>query len=114
MPQMPRENAVKFFSLLFRGKHHIPGGEQGVKPIPGGWYVNAWDELSTFDNDQLTALVFLAHDKAVRVLISQSGPRRVKIVIFQRQRGGDSYDRHPTLEEAVEQWRKRVGTEGIV
>lgn len=111
---MSKENAVSFFATLFGGEHHIPGGTKGVKPFGDGWCVNGSFDLATFDGNLMTELVFLAHDKAVRAEIQGSGPKRLNIAIFQRVREGRMYDRHPTLEEAVEQWRKRVGTEGVL
>lgn len=105
---MSKEAAVQFFACLFCGEHHIPphGGPDGVKPFGEGWCVNTWENLATFDGNLLTELVFLAHDKAVRAEVKQGGPYKVKICIWQRAREGRLYDRHPTLEQAVAEWRK--------
>lgn len=102
-----REEAEAFFVEFYRGKHHIPGGE--VKHSDKhGWCVNHYGDLSTWDFDMLTRLVFLAHDRCVRVSIDSSGPRMVRIIVHQRRyREGDISRRHPTLEQAVEAWRKR-------
>ena len=104
--EMTREAAEDFFSALYGGKHHIPRG--GLHEFGLGWSVNHYGDLSTFDFDKLTCLVFLAHDRAVRVEVSNSGPRMVKISIWQRKRDGQHmYDRHPTIEEALARWRER-------
>ena len=104
MMHMEKQDAIDFFSTLYRGEHHIPAG--GIKPFGQGWSVNHYSSLATFDFDELTRLVFLAHDRAVRVEIMQGGPRAVKIAIFQRQRTGDNaWQRHPTIDEALTMWR---------
>ena len=101
--QMPYEEAEEFFSELYLGKHHFPSK---IKPYGQGWHINHWGDLSTFDFDTLTRLVFLAHDSCTRVEISQGGPRAVKIAIWKRQRTGSIYERHPTIEDALKTWRK--------
>jgi hypothetical protein len=103
-PDVTKEQAVSFFAELFGGEHHIPNG---LKPYGSGWKVSCYGDLSTFDFDRLTRLVFLAHDRCVRAVVEQSGPRMVGIVIWQRaKREGSICERHPTIEQALEMWRK--------
>ena len=113
--ELLEQDATEFFSELYGGKHHIPRG--GLHSFGCGWSVNHYGDLSTFDFDALTRLVFLAHDKAIRVEVSNSGPRMVKISIWRRVRNGEMWARHPTIEQALELWRKYhplvlVSTEG--
>ena len=99
------EDAEDFFSEIYFGKHHLPGK---LKPYGEGWCVNHYGELATFDFDMLTRIVFLAHDRCMRVSIENSGPRMVKIVLWQRAgRKGSIYERHPTIEDSLEVWRKK-------
>ena len=102
---MTLEEAEDFFSEFYLGKHHIPSK---IHAFGNGWNVNQYGSLSTYDFDGLTRLVFLAHDKCIRVGIGSSGPGTIKIIIYKRKnRDGDhQYDRHPTIETALEQWRK--------
>lgn len=101
------EEATDFFSALFRGHHHIP--RKGIVPVRhsggAGWCVNTCEDLSTFDSDMLTRLVFMAHDCCYRASVLHSGPGLVKIAIWKRQREGGLCDRHPILESAVKDWR---------
>ena len=113
MNQMPREDAVRFFSDLFCGQHHIPApgheGEHGVREWGLGWYVNAHAGagFATYDFDKLTRFVLLCHDRCVRGEIAPAGPVRIRLMIHQRERGtGSIMSQHPTIEEAVERWRK--------
>lgn len=99
------EVAEDFFSVLYHGKHHIPGK---IRPFGQGWHVNHYGDLSTFDFDTLTRLVFLSHDYCIRSKIQQSGPRMVKICIWQREsREGAISNRHPTIETALSTWREK-------
>lgn len=100
------EEAEHFFSTFFLGKHHIP--RSGIKPYGSGWCVNCFDNLSTFDDDKLTRLVFLAHDMCFRASIRTGGPpNRIKIAIWKRGgRIGRMYERHPTISEALRMWTK--------
>ena len=104
-PELTKEEAIDFFAELYGGKHHIPRG--GVKDFGCGFSVNHYGDLSTFDFDKLTRLVFLAHDRCIRVEVSNSGPRMVKISIWKRHgREGDMWYRHPTIEQALALWRR--------
>jgi len=110
--EMAKEEAVEFFSILYYGEHHIPAkghcGAHGVKEFGyGSWFVNHRGDIATYDYDFLTRMVFLAHDKCYRASVQQAGPRTIKIVVFKRSgREGDMAERHPTIEQALAQWRK--------
>jgi hypothetical protein len=113
MSDMPKVEAVSFFSELYFGEHHIPArgccGAHGVKEFgPGSWYVNHSGDIATYDYDFLTRLVFLAHDKCIRASVQNSGPRLIKIVIWKRDgRTGRMAEGHPTIETALGKWRER-------
>lgn len=107
--ELKREEAEDFFATFYRGKHHIPG--ERVREEGPAFYVNhpaTGPGLSSFDYDDLTRLVFLAHDRAIRVAITASNPRHVRILIAgQRTRPpGDMALVHPTIEQALDKWRK--------
>ena len=66
--------------------------------------------LATFDFDELTGLVILAHDQCVRVQIDAVAPRLMSIAMHQRhKRDGGMNERHPTMEQAIEYARGRAG-----
>ena len=112
--RLTREDAVAFFSALFRGEHHIPNGsrrgDDGVTPHGLGWCViDDGTNWATFDFNELTRLVFLAHDRCLRVEVTPARNGKLKIAIWRREREGAQSRRHPTLEKAVEAWRATEG-----
>ena len=90
---------------LVGGFHHLEGkikdfGLTGVR-------TSLYSDVSTFDSDRLTRLVFLAHDRCIRASVVSSGPRRIGIELFKRHaREGSTSKRHPTIEQALALWRK--------
>ncbi|NDY89775.1 hypothetical protein [Ideonella livida] len=91
---------------VFHGEHHAP---ERIYAFGRGIKCHAESHrLSTFDFDYLTRLVVLAHDACVRVEVVSSGPGRIGLVLHKRAgRTGSSYDRHPTMEEAIERVRPK-------
>lgn len=97
---MDKAAATAFFSLFYGGQHYLPGE---VKEYGHGWCINdRYARLSTYDFNGLTKLVLMAHKYAVRVDIQPSGPKMIKICIWQRKREGSFSERHPTIETAIQ------------
>lgn len=69
-------------------------------------FVLNWRSLSTTDNNLLTGLVILCHDRAIRCEISARSSKGIELIFHQRSRGGGISQRHPTMEEAIERFRK--------
>lgn len=58
--------------------------------------------LATFDFDELTRLVVLCHDRLIRMQVRAAAPRYLKLEFSQRkERHGDKFSRHPTIEDAI-------------
>ena len=112
------EAAVAFFTEFFRGAHHIPAdgtaaNQKRLPHAPGAHHVLPWGDgfhvvhdasYATYDFDELTRLVFLAHDRCVRVALEPCR-KGLRICIWARQRDGRFEERHPTLDDAVWTWR---------
>jgi len=62
--------------------------------------------FATFDFNGLTELVIGAHEKCIRVDIEAVNFRNIAIIMHPRSRVGDIMTRHPTIEEAIEIYRK--------
>lgn len=63
-------------------------------------------DLSTFDFNELTNLVFLCHEARIRCSLAPAGPRMLRLSFWQREAEGDSTTRHPNLNEAVAAFRE--------
>lgn len=107
LPAAERMQAV--LASVFGGMHHV----YSLKKANEGtqreyWTVIHSGDLATFDFDLMTALVIFAHDYGVRVSLQNGGPRALKIILHARaKRDSSMFDRHPTLEDATTQIRKR-------
>jgi hypothetical protein len=101
---MDKEVALDFFAAVLGGRHHVPT----LKEWGFGWCITLYGHMSTYDSDRLTALVMLAHDRAMRVEISACNMQYIRLAVHQRSHAADRfYSRHPTLEQATAEWRKR-------
>lgn len=58
--------------------------------------------LATYDSDELTNLVLLAHRECIRISISAAAPKYLYIEMHPRtSRDGSMFQRHPTIETAI-------------
>lgn len=99
-----QRNCFDLLCDLFHGEHHAP---EQIYPFGQGIKCSVPDhQMATFDFNYLTRLVVLAHDRCIRVAVVASAPGRIGLVLFQRHgRTGMMYERHPTMEDAVNQIR---------
>lgn len=74
----------------------------------GGGVSVVWKSprFATFDNQQLTTLVFLCHEARIRLAIDSAGPRMIRTSFWQRSSEGGIAKRHPSLDEAVSAFRE--------
>lgn len=91
---------------LFLGHHHVTGKlhEWGT-----GIRLNTSQtgSMASFDFAGLTRAVIMAHDRMIRLSIEPSGPGMLGLVLHKRhKREGSMSERHPTIEEAIERFRK--------
>lgn len=88
-----------------------------------GTYIEVpiFSSLATYDDSNLTRLVVLAHDRCVRVEMMARLVRSryegewielpaIVLGFSKRQRDGDWYHRHPTIEEAIARGAPRSHT----
>lgn len=99
---------AKLIARVQGGFHHCAEIKQAYTGIRT--YVHA-HRLATFDFNLLTELVFEAHDRCIRVELAQSAPGKVGILLHKRHaREGRMYEYHPTIEQALADWRTRNPT----
>lgn len=89
---------------LYQGIYHISKYLDKVNWMSDDWIpvtVNDSD-MSTFDFSRLTVLVVLCHDMHIRCQIhALSNWGYLQLQFSPRDRDGDIYKRHPTIEDAV-------------
>lgn len=102
-PSEMSENQRRCYAMLcdaVGGSHHIygkmfPATDNGITTVIS-------NSLSTFDNDELTRMVILAHDYCVRLEVSPASSRHLRLYIHARDREGSIWKRHPNIHRAVE------------
>ena len=99
-----------FLGYLYAGIYHISAEALHKRVDWSSTYmieVTVQDAgMATFDFDQLTKLVFLAHHFCLRVSIHAAAPKYIRLRFHQRKRDGNFFERHPTLAMAVDQFRQ--------
>ncbi|HZS84188.1 MAG TPA: hypothetical protein VFA50_15035, partial [Stellaceae bacterium] len=61
-----------------------------------------------YDFDHLTRLVIAAHDRCVRLDIEPAARRYLWLILHPREREGGMSRRHPTIEQAIADFRSSV------
>lgn len=74
--------------------------------------VTLYGNMATYDDDLLTKIVTLSHDRMLRVEIQAAAPNYLKLMISQRttREPGRCWLQMPTLEDHVALLRKAYGT----
>lgn len=103
---LTKDEAIIFFSEFYRGEHHIPGK---ITEFGHGWQVkHDRGDIATFDYNKLTTLVLMAHDKCIRVSIMPYNFNTLKICIWKRNRNGGFSNRHPTIQQAIDEYNSNT------
>lgn len=103
------EQVADLLGDLFFGIYHLD--QKALRRVDWGnnhhiEFNLGWHALATTDFNELTRLVILCHDRAIRCSIEASTHKYLKLIFHKRQRGGDIYHAHPTIEDAVAVTRK--------
>ena len=99
------ENKQRCWQLLAdwaRGEHHMGKVTHCGRGLRMTWL----GEVATFDGNDMTRLVLIAHQRLCRASISSAGPQRLAIEVHPRQPEGSLYERHPGLSDLEEQCRR--------
>ena len=89
---------------LVCGEHHL---YSKIKPYGFGISYNTGNDFSTFDFNTMTIAVFMAHDRCIRLSVHAAYNHMVKLCLWKRKgREGDICKRHPTLDQAITEYRK--------
>jgi hypothetical protein len=83
---------------LFRGSHHLDGT---IRECGEGIEYIFFGSMATWDFDELTRLVVLAHDRCIRAEVHPCTPQMLRLFLHVRERTGSVSHRHPTIEDAM-------------
>jgi hypothetical protein len=98
-------NCAQLLSDAFGGFHNM----KEMKPCADGVRVILRQrDLGTYDFGQLTHIVVLAHVRCIRVSICLAG-MYLEARAYQRKRTGSTWERHPTLPQALEAYMESSG-----
>lgn len=104
---------AEFMSLLYRGLHRFPSRDRGLRKVEWSdsdllkW--NHHGELATFDGDELTVMVLMAHDLGLRLTVNPVNMQYLEIALSKcdAERHFATVHPHPTMETALADWRTR-------
>lgn len=111
--------AADLLGDVFLGIYHL--NTQALKKVDwannyGITFILDWHSLSTVDNNELTRLVVLGHDRMLRVSIEPYAFRYLIIRIHQRTtRDPNAHlsQRYPTLEEHIKMIRNHYNSQPL-
>jgi hypothetical protein len=102
---------AEIVGTVYKGLYHIPETATHKRTE---WDSEHWieitvrDTLSTFDDSNLTQLVILCHDAAIRLEIKASSTNYLKLCFSPRQHHAkSSWIKHPTMEDAIKKIRSQ-------
>lgn len=113
-PDWMNESQKKCYRMLcdiVGGQHHI---RRAVKDCgPRGIETTVANDWATYDFNELTRLVVLAHDRGIRASLAPRNFQLMELQLYVRdyREGGFSWNRHLTLERHVEAIRARISTD---
>jgi hypothetical protein len=113
-PSEVGKRVARLLSIWAGGCHHLDSEQMKKADWQNDLYIQISADssvtgggLSTFDFAGLTRLVFLAHDHCIRVDVAPLNFRCLKLMFHPRHhRSGATQARHPTMEDALDSWRR--------
>lgn len=103
------EKSLIILSYTFGGIHHLDWKQRQkfryTDEINTDYVL--YGNMATWDSNQLTTLVVLAHELAVRVRIAPHSFKYLKITFWERTREGQNHNRHPSMDEVLKYWRSK-------
>jgi len=99
-----KTRAERVIRQTFGGEHHV----FSLKWFDDSCTFLVNEQMSTYDYAEMTKLVVHCHDNCVRGEVRCGGPRRLKVILSNRDRMHKYPDScaHPTLGQHVEQIRQ--------
>lgn len=102
--------ALTIISYLEGGLHHVSWKQRENFQYfdEHSFIYKRFGNMATYDSSELTTLVVLCHELAVRVEISSQGFRYTRMLFTERVRDSPKmYERHPSIDEVIKNWRNK-------
>jgi len=97
----------RLLSRVFGGFHHMTQTVKGCGPNGIRYSAPNWHTFATFDANTLTRLVLMAHRDCFRIDIEGCNRQHIYLYVHKRSgRDGEMWNRHPTIEQAIERFAK--------
>lgn len=105
------EETANILGELYLGIYHLESHQ--LKKVDWSQQHNidvvlGWQSFSTYDDDKLTKLCFLAHHRAIRVEINPHSFKYLRLTLSRRSRLGAKHERHPSIDQAVNAFKQYV------
>lgn len=101
---------AEIIGVIYKGIYHIPTTVQHKRTE---WHSESWIEitvpcgLSTYDGSELTNLIVLCHDAAIRLEIRAASKGYLRLCFSPRDANSQSiFSGHPSIENAVTSARR--------
>jgi len=108
-PTLEQLRCLRLVDVWLEGLHHAPRTIRACSVSGIELVFHRGKHFASFDFGDLTRLVFAAHDHCVRAEVGTAG-MHITVMLHARARNeGATYQRHPTLEQAVASWRNVSG-----
>jgi hypothetical protein len=103
-----QRQVMTILGVVGGGIYNAPIAWDAIVWMGGRGMIVPWrNDLSTFDFQNLTALVFLCHMARIRCCVSPHGPGMLGLMFHPREAEGGMSQRHPDLDEAYAAYNAR-------
>jgi hypothetical protein len=97
--------AINILGIVGGGIYNAPIGWNGfrwsARSISCSWFKG----MGTFDFSDMTRFVFLCHEARIRGHVAPLARQYLEISLHERGAAGGMASRHPSLDEAIAEWR---------
>jgi len=110
-PTEAQLRCLRVAGIWLDGLHHMPDTVRMCTAHGIELVFHRGKTFSTFDFNDLTRLVFVAHDQCVRAEIGARGMHTAVMLHARDTRKGPMHARHPMIEQALAEWRREHSAE---
>ena len=110
-----QKRVVTILGIVGSGIYNAPINPSKINWDWGKGVSVVWKrDLCTWDFNNLTLLVVLCHEARIRLEVDTAGPVGIRLSFWQRKSEGGISERHPSIDEAVESFRKHMAEDHVL